>query len=199
MVTTHDSLMRAIMTLYGNEGAARAIEEMKRDARTTGADDASTESFQTSTLGDDADAQSAPTVRLVNSIIERAATERASDIHLEPREIDPACAHAHRRRAAHDPHGAEGAAGFGHLAFEDHGRYEHLGAPRASGRPRKHPLEEAGHRPAHQHAAHHPRRDGGHPPCWTRARRCSTRRASAWRATTWRSTSGSSARTTAWC
>ena len=54
MVTTHDSLMRAIMTLYGNEGAARAIEEMK----------------------------------LVNSIIERAATERASDIHLEPREID---------------------------------------------------------------------------------------------------------------
>ena len=88
MVTTHDSLMRAIMTLYGNEGAARAIEEMKRDARTTGADDASTESFQTSTLGDDADAQSAPTVRLVNSIIERAATERASDIHLEPREID---------------------------------------------------------------------------------------------------------------
>ncbi len=88
MVTTHDSLMRAIMTLYGNEGAARAIEEMKRDARTTGADDASTGSFQTSTLGDDADAQSAPTVRLVNSIIERAATERASDIHLEPREID---------------------------------------------------------------------------------------------------------------
>ena len=88
MVTTHDSLMRAIMTMYGNEGAARAIEEMKRDARTTGADDASTGSFQTSTLGDDADAQSAPTVRLVNSIIERAATERASDIHLEPREID---------------------------------------------------------------------------------------------------------------
>lgn len=88
MVTTHDSLMRAIMTLYGNEGAARAIEEMKRDARTTGADDASTGSFQTSMLGDDADAQSAPTVRLVNSIIERAATERASDIHLEPREID---------------------------------------------------------------------------------------------------------------
>ena len=47
MVTTHDSLMRAIMTLYGNEGAARAIEEMKRDARTTGADDASTGSFLT--------------------------------------------------------------------------------------------------------------------------------------------------------
>ena len=88
MVATQDSLMRAIMTLYGNEGAARAIEEMKRDARATGSDDAAAGSFQTSTLGDDADAQSAPTVRLVNSIIERAATERASDIHLEPREAD---------------------------------------------------------------------------------------------------------------
>ncbi|MBX9032609.1 GspE/PulE family protein [Gordonibacter massiliensis (ex Traore et al. 2017)] len=86
MVATSDSVMRAIMTLYGNEGAARAIEEMKRDARAAGTDDAG--SFQTSTLGDDADAQSAPTVRLVNSIIERAATERASDIHLEPRELD---------------------------------------------------------------------------------------------------------------
>lgn len=88
MVATQDSLMRAIMTLYGNEGAARAIEEMKRDVRATGSDDAAAGSFQTSTLGDDADAQSAPTVRLVNSIIERAATERASDIHLEPREAD---------------------------------------------------------------------------------------------------------------
>lgn len=88
MVATQDSIMRAIMTLYGNEGAARAIEEMKRDARSTGADDASAGSFTTTALGDDADAQSAPTVRLVNSIIERAATERASDIHLEPRETD---------------------------------------------------------------------------------------------------------------
>lgn len=86
MVATNDSVMRAIMTLYGNEGAARAIEEMKRDARAAGTDDGG--SFRTSTLGDDADAQSAPTVRLVNSIIERAATERASDIHLEPREAD---------------------------------------------------------------------------------------------------------------
>ena len=33
MVATQDAIMRAIMTLYGNEGAARAIEEMKRDVR----------------------------------------------------------------------------------------------------------------------------------------------------------------------
>ncbi|MEG0324265.1 MAG: GspE/PulE family protein, partial [Raoultibacter sp.] len=73
---------RAIMTLYGYEGAVRAIEEMKTEMRQT--DDISV--FSSSTLGNDSDAQSAPTIRLVNSIIERAATERASDIHLEPRE-----------------------------------------------------------------------------------------------------------------
>lgn len=84
VLATNDAIQRAIMTLYGNEGAARAIEEMKREVRTT--DD--TSSFSTSTLGEETDAQSAPTVRLVNSIIERAATERASDIHLEPREED---------------------------------------------------------------------------------------------------------------
>lgn len=84
VLATNDAIQRAIMTLYGNEGAARAIEEMKREVRST--DD--TSSFSTSTLGEETDAQSAPTVRLVNSIIERAATERASDIHLEPREED---------------------------------------------------------------------------------------------------------------
>ena len=84
MVATNDAIQRAIMTLYGNEGAARAIEEMRREVKAS----EDTATFTSSTLGDDADAQSAPTVRLVNSIIERAATERASDIHLEPRESD---------------------------------------------------------------------------------------------------------------
>ncbi|MDO4502428.1 MAG: ATPase, T2SS/T4P/T4SS family [Coriobacteriia bacterium] len=85
MVSTKDSIQRAIMTLYGNEGAARAIEEMKRDARNA---EATTATFQTATLGEGEDTASAPTVRLVNSIIERAVTERASDVHLEPREED---------------------------------------------------------------------------------------------------------------
>lgn len=81
VISTADSIERAIMALYGNEGAARAIEEMRREsgweaglsAGPGGAD-----------LEDEA--QSAPTVRLVNSIIERAVVERASDIHLEPHE-----------------------------------------------------------------------------------------------------------------
>ena len=85
VVATHDAIQRAIMTLYGNEGAARAIEDMKREARNS--DEANTGSFTSTSLGED-DASSAPTVRLVNSIIERAVTERASDIHIEPREND---------------------------------------------------------------------------------------------------------------
>ena len=37
-------------------------------------------------IGDDT--EGAPTIRLVNSIIERAVAERASDIHFEPRESE---------------------------------------------------------------------------------------------------------------
>lgn len=85
MVATREAILRTIARLYGGEGAARAIEEMKRDIRKSSDD---MQVFSTSTLGDDADVESAPTVRLVNNIIERAATERASDIHLEPREED---------------------------------------------------------------------------------------------------------------
>ena len=82
LVSTKDAIQRAIMTLYGNEGAARAIEEMRRDARQTQAQP------RVPSASDVEDASAAPTVRLVNSIIERAVTERASDVHLEPRERD---------------------------------------------------------------------------------------------------------------
>lgn len=85
MISTDDAVERAIATLYGNEGAARAIEEMER---TNAAETAPAATFMTSNLGGEEDVQSAPTIRLVNTIIERAATERASDIHLEPREGD---------------------------------------------------------------------------------------------------------------
>ena len=77
---------RSIQVLYGNEGAARAIEEMRREAAekadTTEAVEAA---FAANRIGDDA-ANSAPTIRLVNSIIERAVNERSSDIHMEPGE-----------------------------------------------------------------------------------------------------------------
>ncbi|MCF0151542.1 MAG: Flp pilus assembly complex ATPase component TadA [Firmicutes bacterium] len=86
MIATADGISRAIHNLYGNEGAARAIEEMIRDA--SGSYDI--ESSANITVVDPEDTASAPTVRLVNNIIERAVSERASDIHLEARENDMA-------------------------------------------------------------------------------------------------------------
>ncbi len=83
------AIERAIEVLYGNEGAARAIEEMRKEASASGngqeayATDAAFVSNQLDDSGNNA-----PTIRLVNSIIERAITERASDIHLEPHETE---------------------------------------------------------------------------------------------------------------
>lgn len=86
MVATASAIDHAIQILYGNEGAARAIEDMKREAADSGESGPLTDAaFVSNQIGDDA-VSSAPTIRLVNSIIERAVTERASDIHLEPHE-----------------------------------------------------------------------------------------------------------------
>ncbi len=82
-IATLAAVNKAISTLYGNEGVARAIEEMRSDS-------ASREPVlparpRTEEVSEEAGQQSAPTVRLVNSILERAALERASDVHIEPR------------------------------------------------------------------------------------------------------------------
>ena len=85
LVARASAIDHAIQTLYGNEGAARAIEEMKREAKDSGSDMYATDSAFVSTHIDDS-INNAPTIRLVNSIIERAVLERASDIHIEPHE-----------------------------------------------------------------------------------------------------------------
>ena len=82
MIATRRAVEQAIATLYGNEGTARAIEEMKREA---GSNQADIVPVQMSRAVDNGAAE-APTIRFVNSVIERAITERASDIHLEPQE-----------------------------------------------------------------------------------------------------------------
>lgn len=82
MIATRRAVEQAIATLYGNEGTARAIEEMKREA---GSNQADIVPVQMSKAVDNGAAE-APTIRFVNSVIERAVTERASDIHLEPQE-----------------------------------------------------------------------------------------------------------------
>ncbi|MEG1594481.1 MAG: ATPase, T2SS/T4P/T4SS family, partial [Oscillibacter sp.] len=84
MISTEDGVSRAIASLYGNEGANRAIEDMKREI-VAGAQTAAPAQDSTVSIGDDA-ASGAPTVRLVNSIVERAVAEGASDVHIEPGE-----------------------------------------------------------------------------------------------------------------
>lgn len=86
MVAHSASVERAIQVLYGNEGAAKAIEEMKREAAAGNQNDAPAQDSAFVANQIDDSVNSAPTIRLVNSIIERAINERASDIHLEPRE-----------------------------------------------------------------------------------------------------------------
>ena len=86
MVATAAGVEHAIQILYSNENAAKAIEDMKREAAASGETASAPDlNFVTTQLGDDS-VNSAPTIRLVNSMIERAIQERASDIHIEPRE-----------------------------------------------------------------------------------------------------------------
>lgn len=81
MIATRKAVEQAISRLYGNEGTARVIEEMKREAGS------SSDVIPAQMAQDTADPrESAPTIRFVNALIERAYTERASDIHLEPQE-----------------------------------------------------------------------------------------------------------------
>ena len=83
MIATAEGVEHAILVLYGNEGAARAIEAMKREAPIE-EDNGEEAQFTGNILNDNIN--DAPTIRLVNSIIERAILERASDIHIEPKE-----------------------------------------------------------------------------------------------------------------
>ena len=81
MIATRKAVEQAIERLYGSEGTARVIEEMKREAGAAGPD------IVPAQLVKDSDSsEGAPTIRFVNSLIERAFAERASDIHLEPQE-----------------------------------------------------------------------------------------------------------------
>ena len=81
MIATHRATEQAISRLYGSEGTARVIEEMKREAGSAGPDIVPAQLVKDSDGG-----EGAPTIRFVNSLIERAFAERASDIHLEPQE-----------------------------------------------------------------------------------------------------------------
>ncbi|MCR5009166.1 MAG: Flp pilus assembly complex ATPase component TadA, partial [Oribacterium sp.] len=82
MIAAGNAVDHAINTLYGNEGAAQAMAQMRAEAGIR--DDEVVSSAADQTI--DTSEESAPTIRLVNSIIERAYVENASDIHWEPSE-----------------------------------------------------------------------------------------------------------------
>lgn len=78
MIATSAAMDHAISALYGTEGAKRAIREMQAEteedaAYATGAQVARVE-----------DPHAAPTIRLVDTIIDRGVSDRVSDIHIEP-------------------------------------------------------------------------------------------------------------------
>lgn len=76
------SITRALTDLYGSETAEKALEELRGD-------DSAPSDFQSvadaNIIGADNE-NAAPTIRLVNSFLEYAVNQNASDIHLEPRE-----------------------------------------------------------------------------------------------------------------
>ncbi|MCH4207534.1 MAG: GspE/PulE family protein [Solobacterium sp.] len=79
MIAYSNAISRAISVLYENEGAAMAIEQMQEERDLTIEEQSEDRNAET-------DAAAAPTVKLVNSILERGVAEKASDIHVEPRQ-----------------------------------------------------------------------------------------------------------------
>jgi len=86
LIAASAAVERAVQNLYSNQGAMQAIEDMQRDllGGQYGGGAPLTQSQNVTVDEDEADA--APAIRLVNSIIDRACTEGASDIHMEPGE-----------------------------------------------------------------------------------------------------------------
>ncbi len=79
MIATSSAVRHAISILYENVNAAEAMAAMRAEAGIR--EDAVVESAQDTS-------EEGPTIRLVNSIIERAMVESCSDIHIEPTEED---------------------------------------------------------------------------------------------------------------
>jgi len=79
LLASMEGIEHGISYLYGSVTAEKALQEL------TGTGE-ELESEISTTVIDDDDEGSAPTIRLVNSFLEYAVRQNASDIHLEPRE-----------------------------------------------------------------------------------------------------------------
>lgn len=85
VIAASAAVERAVQNLYSNQGAMQAIEDMQRDLLGSQYGGGTVAQPQSMTVDED-EADAAPAIRLVNSIIDRACTEGASDIHMEPGE-----------------------------------------------------------------------------------------------------------------
>jgi type IV pilus assembly protein PilB len=74
VIATRDDILASIERYYGGRAAERAVEDFKKEYRIL---------EKEAEIINESDISSAPTVRLVNSIIEQAARIGASDIHIE--------------------------------------------------------------------------------------------------------------------
>ncbi len=80
VIATSGDISRAISRYYGTQKAIKALQEYIRDKEiTAGAGKAGTAGAQS-----DESLSSAPIVRIINSILEQAVRNNASDIHIEP-------------------------------------------------------------------------------------------------------------------
>lgn len=79
VISFKDAINNTINRIYGNETADKAIKEFQKEKEFTSTS-ASLQEMQS------LEVDSAPIVRLVNSTIEQASLEGASDIHIEPLE-----------------------------------------------------------------------------------------------------------------
>jgi len=84
LIAASAAVERAVQNLYSNQGAMQAIEDMQRDLLGGQYGGAADLAQAQNAAVDEEEADAAPAIRLVNSIIDRACTENASDIHLEP-------------------------------------------------------------------------------------------------------------------
>ena len=82
MIATASAMEHAIAALYDTEGTKRAIREMQQESE----EDAAFASAAQVARVEDLNA--APSIRLVDTIIERGIADRVSDIHIEPRGED---------------------------------------------------------------------------------------------------------------
>ena len=79
VVATKIQVARAIEVYYSKEATDKAIEDLKREFTHA----APTETIKSEAVMSE-DVQTAPAVRLSNSIINQAIATGASDIHIEP-------------------------------------------------------------------------------------------------------------------